>query len=227
MFADVVVFDPATIADRATFEKPHQYAIGVKQVFVNGVQVIKDGEHTGAKPGRALLTFYRGRRNHRRDRSSSAKTAHVKHEKDAGDNEQRADPFQQPAWIAQNLHGALTEIVRIPRGLGNFVGQASPGAQPRAGKTKRVVHPTLAGRALAFGSGNAQCAFESGGSIAAFVAFHFEIEQFESDRQWNHFPTVSDLGLVRRSWDRDLPASRDLLLQRFTVLLEANSEAVG
>ena len=54
MFADVVVFDPATIADRATFEKPHQYAVGVKQVFVNGVQVIKDGEHTGAKPGRAL-----------------------------------------------------------------------------------------------------------------------------------------------------------------------------
>jgi len=36
------------------FVKPHQYAIGVKQVFVNGVQVIKDGEHTGAKPGRAL-----------------------------------------------------------------------------------------------------------------------------------------------------------------------------
>ena len=54
MFADVVVFDPATISDLATFEKPHQYAIGVKQVLVNGVQVIKDGEHTGAKPGRAL-----------------------------------------------------------------------------------------------------------------------------------------------------------------------------
>jgi N-acyl-D-amino-acid deacylase len=54
MFADVVVFDPATIADRATFEKPHQYAVGMKHVFVNGVQVIKDGEHTGAKPGRAL-----------------------------------------------------------------------------------------------------------------------------------------------------------------------------
>src|SRR5213593_245393 len=54
MFADVVVFDPATIADRATFEKPHQYAVGVKHVFVNGVQVIKNGEHTGAKPGRAL-----------------------------------------------------------------------------------------------------------------------------------------------------------------------------
>jgi len=54
MFADVVVFDPATIADRATFEKPHQYAVGMKHVFVNGVHVIKDGEHTGAKPGRAL-----------------------------------------------------------------------------------------------------------------------------------------------------------------------------
>ena len=54
MFADVVVFDPATIADRATFDKPHQYAAGMKHVFVNGVQVLKDGEHTGAKPGRAL-----------------------------------------------------------------------------------------------------------------------------------------------------------------------------
>jgi N-acyl-D-amino-acid deacylase len=54
MFADVVVFDPARIADRATFEKPHQYAVGMKHVFVNGMQVLKDGEHTGAKPGRAL-----------------------------------------------------------------------------------------------------------------------------------------------------------------------------
>lgn len=53
-FADVVVFDPATIADRATYENPHQYAIGMKHVFVNGVQVLKNSEHTGAKPGRAL-----------------------------------------------------------------------------------------------------------------------------------------------------------------------------
>jgi N-acyl-D-amino-acid deacylase len=54
MFADVVVFDAATIADRATYEDPHQYSIGMKHVFVNGVQVLKDGEHTGARPGRAL-----------------------------------------------------------------------------------------------------------------------------------------------------------------------------
>lgn len=54
LFADVVVFDPATIADRATFENPHQYAVGVRHVFVNGKQVIRDGEHTGARPGRAL-----------------------------------------------------------------------------------------------------------------------------------------------------------------------------
>jgi N-acyl-D-amino-acid deacylase len=53
-FADIVVFDPKTIIDRATYEKPHQYAEGVKHVFVNGVQVLRDGEHTGAKPGRAL-----------------------------------------------------------------------------------------------------------------------------------------------------------------------------
>jgi N-acyl-D-amino-acid deacylase len=54
MFADIVVFDPATVADTATFENPHAYAVGVKHVWVNGVQVLKDGEHTGRKPGRAL-----------------------------------------------------------------------------------------------------------------------------------------------------------------------------
>jgi N-acyl-D-aspartate/D-glutamate deacylase len=54
MFADVVIFDPAAITDKATFEKPHQYSVGVRDVFVNGTQVLKNGEHTGAKPGRAV-----------------------------------------------------------------------------------------------------------------------------------------------------------------------------
>ncbi len=53
-FADVVVFDPQTIAARATYENPHQYAVGVADVFVNGVQVLRDGQHTGAKPGRVV-----------------------------------------------------------------------------------------------------------------------------------------------------------------------------
>ncbi len=53
-FADVVVFDPAKIQDHATFDKPHQYATGVMHVFINGTQVLKNGEHTGAKPGRVV-----------------------------------------------------------------------------------------------------------------------------------------------------------------------------
>lgn len=52
--ADVVIFDPAAIADRSTFEKPHQYSVGVRDVFVNGVAVLKDGEPSGASPGRAV-----------------------------------------------------------------------------------------------------------------------------------------------------------------------------
>ncbi|HUP21375.1 MAG TPA: D-aminoacylase [Thermoanaerobaculia bacterium] len=53
-FADIVVFDPARIKDHATFEQPHQYASGMVHVLVNGVPVLRDGEHTGAKPGRVV-----------------------------------------------------------------------------------------------------------------------------------------------------------------------------
>jgi N-acyl-D-amino-acid deacylase len=51
-YADIIIFDPATITDHATFDKPHQYATGVTDVFVNGVPVLQNGEHTGAMPGR-------------------------------------------------------------------------------------------------------------------------------------------------------------------------------
>jgi len=51
-YADIVIFDPSKVKDNATFDKPHEYAEGVIHVFVNGAQVLKDGEHTGAKPGR-------------------------------------------------------------------------------------------------------------------------------------------------------------------------------
>jgi len=53
-YADVLVFDPATIGDRSTFEKPHQYSVGMRDVFVNGVGVLRNGEHSGAMPGRAV-----------------------------------------------------------------------------------------------------------------------------------------------------------------------------
>jgi N-acyl-D-aspartate/D-glutamate deacylase len=53
-YADVIVFDPATVIDKATYERPNQLSVGVEQVFVNGTAVIVDGRHTGAKPGRVV-----------------------------------------------------------------------------------------------------------------------------------------------------------------------------
>ena len=53
-FADVVVFNPGTITDHATYSNPHQYSTGVEDVFVNGRQVLKNGEHTGIYPGRVV-----------------------------------------------------------------------------------------------------------------------------------------------------------------------------
>ena len=54
MFADVTVFDPATVGDRATFERPHQPSVGVAYVFVNGQKVLDHGKLTTARPGRGL-----------------------------------------------------------------------------------------------------------------------------------------------------------------------------
>ena len=54
-FADVVVFDPAAVQDHATFAQPHQYSTGVVHVLVNGVPVLRDGQHTNARPGRVVL----------------------------------------------------------------------------------------------------------------------------------------------------------------------------
>jgi len=53
-FADVVVFDPGRVQDHATYDEPHQYATGVSNVAVNGTLVLRDGEHTGALPGRVV-----------------------------------------------------------------------------------------------------------------------------------------------------------------------------
>lgn len=60
MAADITLFDPQTVIDRVTFEKPMQYPVGIPYVIVNGVVVIDQGQHTGAKPGRVL----RGRGKH-------------------------------------------------------------------------------------------------------------------------------------------------------------------
>jgi N-acyl-D-amino-acid deacylase len=54
MYADVVVFDPATVQEHSTYERSHQLSTGVREVFVNGTEVVRDGRHTGAKPGRIV-----------------------------------------------------------------------------------------------------------------------------------------------------------------------------
>jgi N-acyl-D-amino-acid deacylase len=51
-YADIAIFDPATVQDHATFAEPHQYSTGMRDVIVNGIPVLLDGEHTGATPGR-------------------------------------------------------------------------------------------------------------------------------------------------------------------------------
>ena len=53
-YADITIFDPETVIDKATFEDPHQYAVGINTVLVNGVIVVKNGLHNGNRPGRVL-----------------------------------------------------------------------------------------------------------------------------------------------------------------------------
>jgi len=53
-YADVILFDPATIGDRATFADSHQLSVGVRDVWVNGTRVLRDGTHTGTTPGRIV-----------------------------------------------------------------------------------------------------------------------------------------------------------------------------
>ncbi len=79
-FADVVVFDPAKIQDHATYENPHQYATGVRDVLVNGVQVLKNGEHTGKKPGRVVRGNGRFRKDSHRKPVQLTDAARIIHQ---------------------------------------------------------------------------------------------------------------------------------------------------
>ena len=90
MFADVVVFDPRTIADKATFEKPHQYAVGVRDVLVNGAAVLRNGEHTNAQAGPGALRAWTGQPLERvfpGVRASSTTAARQKRYRRSGDQE--------------------------------------------------------------------------------------------------------------------------------------------
>jgi N-acyl-D-amino-acid deacylase len=98
-FADVVVFDAATITDHATFEDPHQYATGVRDVWVNGERVLADGEHTGATPGRVVRgPGWRG--------WSSEEAAAE------GMGQGRAAAALGPAAVRESLHEALLARIR-------------------------------------------------------------------------------------------------------------------
>jgi hypothetical protein len=124
-FADIAVFDPARIADHATFERPHQYATGMVHVLVNGVPVLRNGEHTGAKPGRvvrgpgwrgrSLVTGY-----------SEIQIPRLEFTRSGGVTPERRGGFA-PARQAQQIRGALVHRIRLSPRLGARCGEIQPG----------------------------------------------------------------------------------------------------
>src|SRR5437879_13825687 len=102
-------------------------------------------------------------RTRRRDRfafSLFPRGLKIKHHEHPDDSQERADPFQEPARVAQNLDAALLEIMRVPGCLRNFVGQSGPSSQLAARITERMVHATGTGAVLAVGIGYTQSALE-------------------------------------------------------------------
>ena len=126
----------------------------------------------------------------------SSKFFHIKQKEHAGHDQERTDPFQEPAGIAQNLNRALPEVLRIPRRLRHFECLAAPGSPPIARKTEGMIHPALTGGAIALGGRDSHCALESSGRIVAFIARDLEIQQFECDWQWDRTPTVRNANWI-------------------------------
>ncbi len=125
-FADVVVFDPQTIADHATYDAPHQYATGVRHVLVNGVPVLRDGEHTGAKPGRVVRGpgVYRTQEYRRQpvELTQQAREVHARTYVWDGHNDlpwtlrEKASSSFERLDISQPQPGIHTDIARLKAG---------------------------------------------------------------------------------------------------------------
>src|SRR5438874_7562002 len=156
-----------------------------------------------------------------------AKFFHIKQQEHAGHDQERTDPFQKPTGVPQNLNRALSEILRIPRCLRHLEGKAAPGSPPTARKTEGMIHPALAGGAIALGGRDPQCALESSGRIVAFIARDLEIQQLERDWQWGRTPTVGNANWIWQRRNGDLPTGRNPLLETFAILLYPNADAVG
>jgi N-acyl-D-amino-acid deacylase len=124
-FADLVLFDPAKIQDHATYDQPHQYSTGVQHVFVNGVLVLKDGEHTGAKPGRFVRGpgYYRAtERRQPVELTDAARRVHSAGFVFDGHNDlpwelrSKASSSFEKFDIAQSQKGLHTDIPRLRQG---------------------------------------------------------------------------------------------------------------